>query len=82
MKAEIAIAAIVEECAAASKANGPFHSAHEGYAVLLEELDELWEEVRLKKCERDSRRLAKEAIQVGAMALCFLQDICADGDQP
>jgi len=53
-----------------------FNSAHEGYAVILEELDELWEIVKLKQSTvgRDDL-LRKEAVQVGAMALRFLVDM-------
>lgn len=54
--------------------HGPMVSAHEGYAVLLEELDELWAEV--KKREPDKARLRAEAIQVAAMALRFVMDVC------
>jgi len=56
-----------------------FNSAHEGYAVILEELDELWEAVKLN--QNDPRRIEKmriEAIQVGAMALRFLVDCIPD----
>ena len=56
---------------------GDFHSAHEGFAVLLEEVDELWDAVRLQEGDperADSLRL--EAIQVGAMALRFVVDVC------
>lgn len=49
---------------------GDFKSLHEGYAVLLEEVDELWEEV--KKKNHDSSKLHEEAVQVAAMALKFL----------
>jgi hypothetical protein len=49
----------------------------EGYAVLLEEVDELWEEVRKGGTEpRDLDRMRKEAVQVGAMALRFLHNVC------
>lgn len=53
-----------------------FHSAHEGWAVIKEELDELWEVVRENQSlpGRDDR-LRKEAIQVAAMALRFLVDM-------
>ena len=50
----------------------PFHSAHEGYAVLREEVDELWDEIRGNKKPGAYERMRKEAIQVGAMALRFL----------
>jgi hypothetical protein len=51
--------------------HGSFNSAHEGYAVLLEEVDELWDEV---KC--NNRILARaEAIQVAAMAVRFVMDL-------
>lgn len=53
-----------------------FNSAHEGYAVLLEEVDELWELVRLKKENRARAAMRTEAIQVAAMALRFAADVC------
>jgi|GEM_PF-5944413 len=52
----------------------PLRSAHEGYAVILEELDELWEEIKRK--DRDKKRMRAEAVQVAAMATRFLIDVC------
>lgn len=49
------------------------HSYHEGYAVLKEEIEELWEEI--KKREPNNDKLFKEAIQVGAMALAFIFEL-------
>lgn len=54
----------------------PFHSAHEGYAIILEELDELKAEVFVNQNRRDMYKMRKEAIQVAAMALRFVNDIC------
>lgn len=56
----------------------PMNSAHEGFAVLLEEVDELWEHVKTKTSKRDIAAMRKEAIQVAAMALRFVADICTD----
>jgi hypothetical protein len=33
---------ILRELSFACSKYGPFHSGHEGYATILEELDELW----------------------------------------
>ena len=52
----------------------PFNSAHEGYAVILEELDELWDEVKKKPSKVDIEKMRKEAIQVAAMAIRFIND--------
>ena len=54
----------------------PMNSAHEGYAVLLEEVDELWEHVRTKQKNRDLAAMKKEALQVAAMALRFATEVC------
>jgi len=51
-----------------------FHSAHEGYAVLLEEVDELWTEI--KEQHPSPACLREEAIHVAAMALRFLIEVC------
>jgi len=69
----------------------PFNSAHEGYAVILEEMDELWDVVKLnpKKIFAGTaaeqkgihRKLMRsEAIQVAAMAIRFLMDVTPDKD--
>jgi hypothetical protein len=49
-------------------------SGHEGYAVILEELDELWDEI--KQREPKAENVFREATQLGAMALAFLVEIC------
>jgi ribosomal protein S15P/S13E len=54
-------------------------SAHEGYAVLSEEVDELWDHVKTKQSKRDLQAMRKEAIQVAAMALRFAVDVVDEG---
>ena len=53
-----------------------FNSSHEGYAVLLEEVLELQAEVFKKSDFRSPDMMREEAIQVGAMAIRFIQDCC------
>lgn len=65
-----AVELVLAELARATAKFGPFHSAHEGWAVLREEVDELWWEVKAN--DRDRQRA--EAVQVAAMALRFLRD--------
>lgn len=57
-----------------------FNSAHEGYAVLLEEVDELWTEVKKRPSARDVQAMRAEAVQVAAMALRFIIDCCEEGE--
>lgn len=54
----------------------PLNSAHEGYGVLKEEVDELWDCVKVKQCNRDLSEMKKEAIQVAAMAVRFAIEVC------
>lgn len=52
---------------------GNFNNFHEAYAVILEEIDELWDEI--KKKDVDLEAIRKEAIQAAAM-LCRLITEC------
>jgi NTP pyrophosphatase (non-canonical NTP hydrolase) len=63
------------ELAEARAKHGPMLSVHEGYAVILEELDEVWDEVKKKTKERDMPNLLKELIQVGATAQKMAEDV-------
>lgn len=54
----------------------PAHSAHEQYAVLLEEVDELWDHVKVNQKKRDLVAMRKEAMQVAAMAVRFMTEVC------
>ncbi len=70
---------VLKEYDRAVELHGPFNSPHEGYAVILEELDELWAEVKINPKDIDIKnfrrdRMEEEAIQVAAMALRFLND--------
>jgi hypothetical protein len=56
----------------------PFNSAHEGWAVLREEVDELWDEVKKNSKVRDREKLRTEAIQCAAMAVRFVLDVSGD----
>jgi hypothetical protein len=78
MKLETALNAVAIEYGNATSQHGPFNSAHEGYAVIKEELDELWNEIKLKRSERNPVNLREEAVQVAAMAIRFLVDIAED----
>ena len=58
---------------AMTKHPNQFVNAHEGYAVLLEEVDELWDHVKV-----DSAYTAlamKEAVQIAAMAVKFIVEL-------
>ena len=46
-----------------------FASLHEAYAVMLEELDEIWEITRMKRRDRHAETLKHELIQLAAMAI-------------
>ena len=78
VEAQLGLKAIEAEFIRATRRSGTFASQHEGWAVIREELDELWDEV---KRNGDVTALRKEAIQVGAMALRFLTD-CAPRLEP
>ena len=45
-----------------------FHSQHEAYAVILEELDEFWE------CVKHDRDGTRELIQVAAMCVAAIRE--------
>lgn len=60
----------------AMKAFPPMASAHEGSAVIREEFEELWDEVKRKQAIHDFGAMKKEATQVAAMAMRFIHDVC------
>jgi hypothetical protein len=66
---------VEDEVRRAVSVHGPMKSHHEGYAVLLEEVDELWDEVKKRTNKRSPEKLREEAIQVAAMATRFVIDL-------
>ena len=54
----------------------PFHSAHEGLAIIQEEYEELKEEVFKSLSMRDMSMMQKEARHLAAMTLRFLIEVC------
>lgn len=74
--------AALREVAAAlalARAEHPaMRSAHEGCALVREKLDELWDGVKAK---HDREKLGREAMQVAAMAIRFMEDLCNEGNE-
>ncbi len=59
----------------------PFHSTHEGFAVIQEEVEELWEMVKKNKgttIKDGNALMVKECIQIAAMAYAFVRDLGGD----
>lgn len=75
VQVQIAVKQIEQEALDAITQFPAFNSGHEGWAVIKEELDELWDEVRAYP-NADPNKMAKEAIQIGAMAARFVADLC------
>ena len=61
---------VSDEVITATQMHRPFNSRHEGYSVILEELDELWTDIKANNHGPDR----KEAIQVAAMAIRYVLD--------
>jgi len=89
MKLNPVLGEVGQELAKARMTHSPMNSHHEGYAVILEELDELWEECKSnthspdRNTDADSYnraqkrlRMRKEALQIAAMAVRFIEDVC------
>lgn len=53
----------------------PMNSPHEGYAVILEEVEELWDEVRKKPSEQNHEAMRHEVQQIAAMAVRFAVEL-------
>jgi NTP pyrophosphatase (non-canonical NTP hydrolase) len=70
MTREQALADVAAELDRATAKYGPFHSAHEGYGVIMEEVNEFEDAIRGK----DFANLREEATQCAAMFVRFLID--------
>lgn len=67
--------AVRRELESARSKFGPIHSLHEGYAVILEEQDELWDEARKKRADRNADAILGELVQIAAMAQRTAEDL-------
>lgn len=64
-----------KESLLAEKKHGSVHSHHEGYGLLLEEVDELWEEIRKKPKKRNIANLKNELIQIASICNRMYEDL-------
>lgn len=76
MKETTAMALVTYEIERAKQLYKPMQSFHEGYAVILAEMNELWDEVR--RSDQQEHRIVSEAVQVAAAALRLLEDLCKE----
>lgn len=70
--------AVEAEVTRAMSLHAPMNSAHEAYAVILEELDEFWEECRKRRSQRDPQNMRMELVQVAAMAVRAIHDLALE----
>lgn len=76
--AEALLSEILGEYKRARKEFSPFNSRHEGYGVILEELDEAWDSIKTNQL---NAVLESEMIQIGAMVLAFLLEVIYDSSE-
>lgn len=68
----------MHEVLRASRLYRKHNSPHEAYAILKEEVDEFWDEV--KKEIHDNAAMRKELIQIAAMAMRTIHDLKLNPD--
>lgn len=76
-RVDAALSEVRAELLSAMEKFPPINSTHEGYAVIAEELDELWADVKAN----GTVAAIHEARQVAAMAVRFMLD-CAPAAAP
>lgn len=76
MRIDEALKQIEEEFYRASDLYPDLHSNHEGYAVIKEEIDELWDAIKKSKDVKGNNHIRHELIQIGAMAVRYLNNLC------
>jgi len=77
---DVILSAVRREVTRARPLYPPFHSQHEGAAVIKEECDELWDCIKASKGLHADGVTGLEAMQVAAMAIRFVADLCDDGE--
>lgn len=68
------LADVRAELITARSSYADFHSLHEAYAVIFEEMDELWDHVKEKHSEQPGVNARSECIQIAAMAIRTIID--------
>lgn len=76
-----ALEKIHEEYVRSMNKFGNFCSAHEGYAILLEEVDELWDEIKKRPNSVDDLAMWREAKHVAAMAYKMMLFLSTRGEK-
>lgn len=76
MKIDQSLKLIETEFLRASDLYPDFNSNHEGYAVIKEEIDELWDEIKKTKDTKGNNQIRHELIQIGAMVVRYLDNLC------
>lgn len=64
---------VAAEMQRAAARHRPMAGPHEGWAVIKEEMDELWEHVRADTGRSEAAQ--QEAVQIAAMALRYITDV-------
>ena len=67
-KIDSALSAVRKEMIRATQLHGGFRNGHEGYGILQEEVDELFDDIKANR----KKRAKVEAVQVAATAARFL----------
>jgi hypothetical protein len=72
------IKAIIAEYNRSIVKNAPFNSTYEGWALIKQKVDGLWEEIKKDNPDNSREVIMKEAAQIGAMAMRFMVDLGND----
>lgn len=69
---------VKEEMASCYRKRYSFTSFHYGYAVLLEQVEEFWDEVKKKERKRDRHNMLKELVQIASICERMAEDLLQD----